>query len=99
MNRAQPDPQEPAELSQWLTRNAVSDLVSLTPKTLIRMEARGEFPLPAKLPNGRVRYIREEVASWMQRQASSRKDSADPQPESASSNSRPPAELEPPSAS
>jgi excisionase family DNA binding protein len=53
----------------YLTRAEVAKRLRVTPKTLANWASAGKGPRCIRLDGGHVRYLREEVLAWEQRQS------------------------------
>jgi excisionase family DNA binding protein len=51
-----------------LTARAVSDLLDVSPETVLRWTRRGELPA-VKLPGGAIRYRKDELDDWLEERA------------------------------
>lgn len=58
------------DASDWLTAGEVAAFLSLSVRTLNRMEHRGEL-LPRRLPSGRRRYRRADVEALLTKRRAS----------------------------
>ncbi len=49
----------------WLNLNEVLELLGVAKSTFMEWRARGEAPPAKKLPNGRLRFRRDDVEAWL----------------------------------
>lgn len=57
--------------SEWLTLAELGKEIQVSPNTLYKWRARGDFPAHTRLPNGQTRVHRDDLYAWMHRRRSS----------------------------
>ena len=53
---------------ELLTCKQVEEIVQLTQSTVYRLMRKGRFPLPIKIGERNVRWLRDEIMDWLKSQ-------------------------------